>query len=359
MASPSLGVVPGETTLAYEPPAAAVRIGSCRAIAGTSSWADRSLVNDGSFYPSQSLTAGERLSYYAHRLPLTEVATSYRFPPTPEVSKRWVANTPAGFTMDVRAWSLLSGAPTWPESLWQDLHGYVRPPRREGAKLYKAHLPADVVDECWARFGHALRPLRDAGRLGTVTFRYPSWFTPRAAAYEELAALPARMAGYRTTVELTSERWFERDTCEGTLELLEDLGLSLLVQASPRPAGQPRRRPVVAATSDIAVVRFSGRSWEEGRPWGPPEPPAQSPPGDAGPAEAHLAETGPAEVRLGESSSAAAWWSYRYSDEELQEWAPAIRELASCTSEVHVVMDNSWKCDAVDNAAKLLELLAD
>ena len=47
-------------------------------------------------------------------------------------------------------------------------------------------------------------------------------------------------------------------------------------------------------------------------------------------------------------------WSYRYSEAELAAWAPAIRDLASCTSEVHVVMDNCWRANAVDNAASLL-----
>ena len=106
-------------------------------LAGSSSWADRSLVRDGTFYPSRSLSAAQRLAYYAGRLPLAEVATTYRFPPTPEVAQRWASSTPAGFTIDVRAWSLLCGAPTWPESLWADLQGYVRPSRREGAKLYR------------------------------------------------------------------------------------------------------------------------------------------------------------------------------------------------------------------------------
>ena len=125
--------------------------------------------------------------------PLTEVATTYRFPPTPEVAKRWVASTPAGFTIDVRAWSLLCGAPTWPESLWPDLQGHVRPSRRDGTKLYRQHLPAGVVDECWDRFNHAVRPLAEAGRLGAVIVRFPSWFSPRPAAWEELADLPARL----------------------------------------------------------------------------------------------------------------------------------------------------------------------
>jgi uncharacterized protein YecE (DUF72 family) len=53
-----------------------------------------------------------------------------------------------------------------------------------------------------------------------------------------------------------------------------------------------------------------------------------------------------------------AWWSYRYSDAELAAWVPAVQDLALGTSEVHLIMDNCWRADAVDNAGTLLQLLA-
>ncbi|MDA8301413.1 MAG: DUF72 domain-containing protein [Actinomycetota bacterium] len=290
--------------------APAVAIGECRVLAGASSWSDRSLVRDGGFYPSRRQSAAERLHYYATRLPLAEAATTYRFPPTPQLSKRWADALPPGFTLDLRAWSLLSGAPTWPESLWPDLQGYVRPSRRDGAKLYRDRLPAEVVGQCWERFCHAISPLSDAGALGAVIFRYPPWFCPRLPAWEELAALPARMAGFRVAVELTSTRWFEGDVCEQTLGFLEELGIAFVCRDE-----SPGTNPVVAATQDLALVRFPGRA--------------------VGP--------GP--------------WRYRYSHDELASWVPAVRDLASGAKEVHLIMDNCWRTDAVDNAASLLELL--
>ena len=244
--------VKAASAITWAEPASGVAIGGCRLLAGASSWADRSLVRDGSFYPSRSLSAAQRLAYYASRLPLAEVATTYRFPPTPDVARRWVNTTPPGFTLDVRAWSLLSGAPTWPESLWADLQGYVRPSRRESTKLYRSRLPASVVEECWERFNHAVRPLAEAGRLGAVIVRFPSWFKPRLAAWEELACLPSRLEGFRVAVELTSERWYEGDACEQTLGLLEELGIGFVCTDSLRV------KPVVAATADVAFVRFTG-----------------------------------------------------------------------------------------------------
>lgn len=295
--------------------APALALGNCRVMAGTSSWADRSLVNQGNFYPSRSFSAAERLAFYATRFSIAEVATTYRFPPTAEVTRRWAGATPAEFKFDVRLWSLLSGAPTWHESLWPDLQPYAKPSSREGAKLYRQHLPPDVVDECWDRFRHALQPLADRDRLGVVVARFPRWFRPNKAAWEELANLAAQLQGFRVAVELENHRWFEGHCCEQTLAFLEQLGLCF---GCVDGAGEP----VIAATTDVAFVRFPGRHNIVG------------------------------------TQDDAPWWAYRYSHEELGVWVPRLRELASSTSELHVVMDNCWKSDAVDNALMLVDLLA-
>ena len=286
---------------------------TARILAGTTSWADRSLVRDGDFYPRRTMTASERLAFYASRFDLTEIATTYRFPPTPAVSAQWVERTPAGFTFDVRAWSLLTGAPTLPDSLWPDLLPEVDPRVRDRRRLYRSHLSADGVDECWRRFAHAVRPLADADRLGVLTLQYPSWFGPRPETWEELAGLAARLPGLRLAVELRSPKWFEGDACDGTLEFLEGHDLGFVCVDGPTEG--VRAVPlVVAATSDVAVVRLMGRRAVDDEPW---------------------------------------TWPYAYPDAELDEWAPRVLALAGGTSEVHILADNCWGRDAVDAAEGL------
>jgi len=286
---------------------------------GTSSWADRSLVRDGDFYPRKTLSATARLAYYCSQLGVAEIATTYRFPPTPDLARQWVERTPPGFRFDVRAWSLLTGAPTLPDSLFEDLHAHVRPELRHRRRLYAAHLGETAMDECWARFAHALRPLLDAGRLGAVVLQYPSWFTPKPETRAELAAARRRLEDFDVAVELRSPKWFEDTTCEDTLEWLEANGLAFV--CTDGPSGGPRALPeVVAKTADVAIVRFQGRRQQAGEPW---------------------------------------TWPYRYSDHELAEWVPRIEALADSTGEVHVLMDNNWRGDAVDNARTLAQLLVD
>ncbi len=309
-----------ETLLGPDPPARpAVEINGALVRAGTTSWADRGLVRDGRFYPRKTMSARDRLAYYSGRFAMAEIATTFRFPPTPDLSSQWAHRTPDGFVFDIQAWSLLVGRPTLPDSLWPDLQGAVMASARDRRRLYAAHLPAEVLEECWARFAHALVPLLGAGRLGVVTLSYPTWFSPRPEAWDELERLTRRLPGLPVAVELRNPRWFAGDACDTTLEWLESRGLGFVCVDGPADPGV-QRRSVVAATSDTALVRFAGRRAVEGEPWTSP---------------------------------------YRYSDEELAAWAPAVRDLASSAKEVHLIMDNCWRSDAVDNAAALIRLLSE
>jgi uncharacterized protein YecE (DUF72 family) len=284
---------------------------------GTSSWADQGLVRHGEFYPRKTMTASERLAYYCSRMPLAEIATTYRFPPTPDLARQWVARTPAGFCFDVRAWSLLTESPTLPDSLWDDLQDEVRPETRHRRRLYSAHLSGDAIEECWLRFEHALRPLHLAGRLGVVILQYPSWFTPKSETRAALVAARQRLAEYRVAVDFRSSKWLVGAECEDTLEWLEAHDIGFV--CTDGPLCGPRAVPaVMAATSDVAVVRFVGRRSLEDDPWP---------------------------------------WPYRYADPELADVALRVRELAASTAEVHLIMENCWRGDAVDNALTLASLI--
>jgi uncharacterized protein YecE (DUF72 family) len=284
---------------------------------GTTSWADRGLVRDGRFYPKKSMTAAERLAYYCSRLAMAEITTTHGFPPTPQLCQQWAERTPQGFCFDVRAWSLLTGAPTMPDSLYADLQDEVRPMCRDRRRLYPAHLSAEALEECWVRFAHALRPLAAAGRLGAVILRYPSWVSPRPEVWAELAYARERLRDYAVSVELTSPKWFAGTQCEDTLEWLEAHDLGFVCVDGPE-TGRRAGPGVVAATSPLALVRFAGRRAVPDEPW---------------------------------------TWPYRYGSDELRAWVPRIRDLAASADEVHLVMDNAWRSDAVDNALELRHLL--
>src|SRR3954453_1624885 len=132
-----------------------LEINGSRVLVGTCSWTDRTLVNKSDWYPKRSMTGAGRLAFSASQFPVVEADSTYYSPPTPEMSASWVERTPEAFTMNVKAYSLLTGHPTFPQSLWPDLQSEVATEHRDKRTLYANHLPADAIDEAWDRFRHA------------------------------------------------------------------------------------------------------------------------------------------------------------------------------------------------------------
>jgi uncharacterized protein YecE (DUF72 family) len=305
-----------ETTLAP-----VLRLGDALVRPGTCSWTDPTLIKGAEWYPKKSMSAAERLAFYAAHFPVVEADSTYYRPPTHALAEGWVERTPPGFTMDVKAWSLLTGHPTKKEALWEDLRDELDPESAEKRNVYASHLPDDALDEAWRRFAEALEPMREAGRLGAVLMQYPEWFTPKRANREELARIRERWPDLAVSVELRSPRWWTEDEQDRTLGVLRDAGLATVVVDAPPKSGLPT---VVAATAPLAVVRFHGRNDEN---WD----------------------------RKG--ISAAERFRYLYSRDELQGWVPKVEELADAADEVHVLMNNCYQDYGVRNADDLRDLL--
>lgn len=302
-----------------------VAIGGHDVLTGTCSWTDKTLVQQTDWYPQRTMTAQDRLQFYASRFPLTEIDSTYYAPPSERQAQLWAQRTPDGFRFDVKAYSLLTGHPTRPQSLWRDLREGLPAEVLEKRNLYANHLDSEALDEVWRRFGVALRPLYEAGRLGAVLFQYPPWFTPRKDSRAEIAGLPGRLPDYRICVEFRSPRWLAEDRDrERTLGLLEEHGLTFVGVDAPHVSGLPR---LFALTNpDLLVVRFHGRSdstWKSN------------------------------------ARSAAERFRYLYSEAELRELAGQISELAGGARESHLLMNNCYRDYGVRNAAQLRDLLAD
>jgi uncharacterized protein YecE (DUF72 family) len=194
---------------------------------------------------------------------------------------------------------------------------------RAKRRVYAHHLPADAVEEAWARSVGALQPLQQSGHLGALLLQYPPWFVPKRSNRDELARLPGRLSGTLACVEFRAPSWLREDDRARTLDLLRELGLALVVVDAPEVSGLQTVLDVTR--SDLAVVRFHGRSdstWKA------------------------------------RDVSAAERFRYLYSPKELEEWVPRARELAHSASRVHLLMNNCYQDYGVRNAAELAEMLA-
>src|SRR5207245_4011254 len=118
---------------------------------GIAGWADKSLIDSKFFFPLSVKSSIDRLRFYASEFPLVEVDATYYGIPKPETVESWAAQTPAGFTFDVKAFSLFTNHPTRPLSLPPDLRQDLRANLRANKTLYVEHLPEDVRDACWSR----------------------------------------------------------------------------------------------------------------------------------------------------------------------------------------------------------------
>jgi uncharacterized protein YecE (DUF72 family) len=293
-------------------------------LTGSCSWTDKTLVEQADWYPKRTMSAEERLRYYASRFPLTEIDSTYYAPPAERQVALWAERTPEGFRFDVKAYSLLTGHPTRPKSLWRDLREGLDPEVAEKRNVYPSHLGAEAMDEAWRRFEAALRPMHEAGKLGAVLFQYPPWFGPRRDNRAEVQALRERLPDYRISVEFRSPRWTEseRDR-ERTLGMLEELELIFVCVDAPKVSGLPR---VLAVTNpELFMVRFHGRS------------------------DSTWSDT---------SRSAAERFRYLYKKKELQELVAPIAEHAAEARETHLLMNNCYRDYSVRNAATLRDLLA-
>ncbi len=180
-----------------------------RVLVGTCSWTDKTLTEETDWYPRRTMTAEERLKFYASRFPIVEVDSTYYFPPSPRlVHRTWVERTPKQFTMNVKAYSLLTGHPTQPKSLWRDLRDELPDDVAAKRNLYAHHLEPDALDEVWARFVDALAPLVKARKLGAVLMQYPQWFVPKRDNRDELFRMRERMGDLPVCVELRAPTWF-------------------------------------------------------------------------------------------------------------------------------------------------------
>jgi uncharacterized protein YecE (DUF72 family) len=284
-------------------------------LVGTASWTDKSLIKSG-WYPKGVTSAEDRLRYYSERFPLVEVDSTYYFPPSESNSELWVDRTPENFIFNVKAFSLLTQHPTRAEALYKDL-----PRPKDKKRLYPKDVEPHVLDEVWERFLSALAPLHEAGKLGALLFQFPPWFHIGKANRNYILECAHRAAPLRIAVEFRNKSWMTDENQKEALDFLEGHGIPYVCVDMPQGfvSSIP---PVVAATADLALLRFHGHNAEE---W--------------------------------ESGSVQRRFKYEYSTEELSDWVPRVRKLAGEAKSTHVLMNNCYRDYAQRNARQLADLL--
>lgn len=171
--------------------------------------------------------------------------------------------------------------------------------------------------EAFPSFVHALTPLIEKQKFGCVLAQFPYSFRASAENRDYLKAFRELMADLPVVVEFRNAQWLSSET----FALLEEYDLGFCCVDQPRLKGLIP--PMAKATSSVAYVRFHGRNAKK---WW------------------HHSE---------------AWerYDYSYSEEELEEWVPKIKELDTEAERTFVFANNHWQGQAVDTARQLRLLL--
>jgi uncharacterized protein YecE (DUF72 family) len=272
-----------------------IRIGTC-------SWADEALSKY--FYPPK-FPAKERLVYYAEHFDTVEVDSTYYRLPSESMVQGWADRTPDGFTMHVKAFGLMTRHPVKLEVLPEDLQSVM--PVDERGRVDRP--PRELRGEVFRRFLEALEPLRSSGKLGGILFQLPSYIVYKDRSLEYLEWAREQLGGDSMLVEFRHRSWLEEENAAATLSFLESIGAAYVTVDAPKSDTAKNLIPTIpAVTNGLAYVRFHGRNlgtWNK------------------------------------RGGSAAERFDYLYSDEELEEWVPTLRELAAGSKEAYAFFNNN------------------
>ena len=248
----------------------------------------------GAFYPPD-IQPHDMIAYYSQHFRLVEVDSTYYHMPRAANFKLWAERTPAGFVFDVKAYRQLT------------LHDRDQQP----------------AVEQFQQFAEALRPVYSAGKLGAVLLQFPPWFRPSPGSLHYLEVCRERLPDYPLAVEFRHGSWLREGVADETLRFLRQHDLAYVSVDEPQFPGSTVP-PLAAATTGLAVVRFHGRNRET---W------------------------------FKRDVGVEQRFNYLYAVDELMEWVPRIRDLATQAVEVHVLMNNCYADYSVRNARDVAQLL--
>ncbi len=157
-----------------------------------------------------------------------------------------------------------------------------------------------------------------------MLLQYPRWFFPTGENRDAILEARRKLGDVRSAVELRSETWFNDKNRERTLRFLAENAIPFVMVDGPQGL-RSSVPPIVAVTSpELALVRFHGRRVETWEASGIP---------------------------------VVERFRYLYSDEELAEWVPRIREAAEQAREMHILMNNCYANYGSTNARELAAML--
>jgi uncharacterized protein YecE (DUF72 family) len=280
----------------------------------------------GVFYPAGADNAEARLAYYASTFPVVEVDATYYALPAERTAQLWAERTPPDFTFDIKAHALMTGQGTETKRLPKAIREALPEELQAKSRIYLKDFPEELNGEIWRTFREALAPLQEKGQLGSILLQYPKWVFPSNESRALISEAADRLGGWKVAVEFRNGSWLNEKNRERTLGFLSERSIPFVIVDEPQ-GFKSSVPPEVAVTSpELAIVRFHGRNaatWEA------------------------------------KNITPAERFRYLYSRDELSDWVPRLREVASQAKETHALFNNCYANYGTTNAREIAALLLD
>src|SRR5206468_154029 len=273
---------------------------------------------NGIFYPTprRRPKGFDELSFYAEHFDTVEVNSTFYGQPRPEVTRAWVARTPADFEFSVKLYQKFTHPRMFKERL---AGGLPAEARRDAALVDTLARPSDAdLDE----FRRGIDPLASGGRLGALLAQFPASFKDAGESRDYLADLLRAFSSYPVAVELRHRSW--SDGIGDTLSLLNGFGAAWVQIDEPKFRFSIRQNHLPNVRG-FYYMRLHGRNVEK-------------------------------------------WWrhdksedryDYLYSADELQEFAETADAARRLVKKAYLYTNNHFSAKSVANAAMIKQQLGE
>jgi uncharacterized protein YecE (DUF72 family) len=251
----------------------------------------------GTVYP-EKIRDSEILPYYNRTLgfDIVEIDSSYYQVFSPRVSESWVKRTTDDFRFAVKCH----------RDMTLNEMGRVNPLEVNNRDTFKYFLTS-------------FEPMIKSGKVITFLAQFGPVFFKNSASKDYIRRFREQFGNLPLTIEFRHKSWLIPEQRQDTFDFLRENNLGYAVVDEPKIRSLAPLVP--AATTDIAYIRFHGRNpqWFE--------------------------------------SGGGDRYDYYYSDDELTEFIPFIRELENKTRITTVFFNNCHAGAALKNAVKLRQML--
>lgn len=289
---------------------------------GTCSWAEKTLLSSGDFYPKDIKDTADRLQYYSSQFSTVEVDSTYYAIPSIKNAFLWAQRTPGEFLFHIKVFGALTGHGIAPKTLPKDLLAILPQKDRDQKNVYIRE--PEILQIIARRFIDVLNPLKKAGKLGIIVFQFPPWFHYNTSHLDYILNCKDLMKDMQIGVEFRQGSWLMPERSSSVFDFLIKHRITYIIADEPQYGNLATVPFLPETTADSAYFRFHGRNKTN---W------------------------------LKKGIETSLRYDYLYSEEELRTFIPHIKGIDKKVKTTYAMFNNCHGGFAMRNGLRLKELL--